>query len=159
MQLGSLFGNKIPGSRSKGLGEKNREKAPYKDAFSGRPEPRALFHPARTSEEPYEIYLGTICTMDKRRKAFVYWPPPSIHQRQPYRCQLPTFPVAHAWVPKRFCPLGRKQEVIHCRPKVRHCQAALQWSKLCNLVTATVAGVSGRATRIGGWTWCTDICI
>lgn len=88
-----------------------------------------------------------------------YWSPPSIHQRQPYRCQLPTFPVAHAWVPKRFCPLGRKQEVIHCRPKVRHCQAALQWSKSCDLVTATVAGVSGRATRIGGWTWCTEMYI
>lgn len=48
VQLGSIFGNKIPRGRKQG-----KRDTQYKDARSGWPPPKALLQPARTSEEPY----------------------------------------------------------------------------------------------------------
>lgn len=55
--------------------------------------------PDRTFEEPYEIHLKTICTLDKRGKRLYIGPHPHL-SKAVHRCQLPAFPGCTCVSPK-----------------------------------------------------------
>lgn len=123
MQLGSLFGSKGPGSRSSIMGGN-----------------KTRMHQNGQGRGPHSLQVELLRSLMKRmskpsapwikKEAFTYWPSSPTRQRQPHRCRL-SFPGCTCMSPKEVLPLDRKQEVIYCRPTVRHCQAALQrrWSK------------------------------